>query len=266
MRRAHAPRMARPMAPAARLLIGLLIGLLPLSAACSTPVATSTSPPGTPTRTVEASPSPTHSTRGDGDPVALPAYTAKIRPIGPALRARMASSHGNQCPLRWRDLRYLQVSYVGFDAVPHVGELVVHRQHARSITQVFEKLYAARWPIDQMRLVDDYAGEDAESMAANNTSAYNCRPVAGSDSWSQHAYGAAIDLNPVQNPYVQGSSVDPPAGRRFADLDRSAGADVPPGAIGAGDVVVEAFAGIGWEWGGDWRTAKDYQHFSASGE
>ena len=116
-----------------------------------------------------------------------------------------------------------------------------------------------------MVLVDAYGGDDDRSMAADNTSGYNCRRVAGTDRWSDHAFGAAIDINPVQNPYVQPSGVAPPAGRRFATLDRRAGADVPAGVIHADDVVVRAFARIGWEWGGDWTSAKDYQHFSAAG-
>jgi poly-gamma-glutamate synthesis protein (capsule biosynthesis protein) len=114
-----------------------------------------------------------------------------------------------------------------------------------------------------MRLVDDFRGDDDLSMAANNTSGFNCRRVAGTDSWSAHAYGAAIDVNPVQNPYVTRSSVAPPAGSPFAAIDRSAGASVPVGGIRAGDVVVRAFARIGWEWGGSWPTSKDYQHFFA---
>ena len=103
--------------------------------------------------------------------------------------------------------------------------------------------------------------------AANNTSGYNCRRVAGTDAWSAHARGAAIDINPVQNPYVTGSSIHPPAGARFATIDRfRADRRGPMGAIRAGDVVVRAFDGIGWDWGGDWSTSPDYQHFSASSD
>ncbi len=136
---------------------------------------------------------------------------------------------------------------------------------ARDVVSVFRKLYAARWPIARMRLVDAYRGDDDRSMAANNTSAYNCRSVAGSTSWSEHAYGTAIDVNPVQNPYVQAGSVAPPSGQRYADLDRSPGTRLPPGVVQAGDAVVRAFAAIGWEWGGRWTTSKDYQHFSLTG-
>jgi poly-gamma-glutamate synthesis protein (capsule biosynthesis protein) len=140
---------------------------------------------------------------------------------------------------------------------------VVAAAYARDVVGVFERLYDARWPIRRMRSVDAYDGSDVRSMAANNSSGFNCRRVADSDAWSAHAYGAAVDLNPVQNPYLRGVAVEPPGGLRFAGIDRSAGAQVPPGAIHGDDVVVRAFAEIGWEWGGDW-TDPDYQHFAAS--
>jgi poly-gamma-glutamate synthesis protein (capsule biosynthesis protein) len=155
--------------------------------------------------------------------------------------------------------------FVGFDDKVHLGEMVVRKDDADAVTDVFERLYDARWPIRRMRLIDDYRGDDNRSMSANNTSGYNCRRVAGSDAWSAHAYGAAIDINPVQNPYVNGTAIGPPAGRQFAAIDRSAHANLPAGAIRTGGVVVDAFARIGWDWGGAWSTSKDYQHFSASG-
>jgi poly-gamma-glutamate synthesis protein (capsule biosynthesis protein) len=195
----------------------------------------------------------------------MPAYVASVRTIGPALRNRMRFSHRAGCPVRLAELRYLQMSFVGFDGRAHIGEMVIHREQAMAVTEVFEQLYEAHWPIRRMRLVDAYEGDDDRSMAGNNTSGYNCRRVAGGSAWSEHAYGSAIDINPVQNPYVTGSSISPPAGRRFASIDRSADASVPAGVIQDGDVVVRAFAGIGWEWGGDWASSKDYQHFSAAG-
>ena len=156
------------------------------------------------------------------------------------------------------------MSHVGFDGRSHVGELVVAAAYARDVVGVFRKLYDARWPIRRMRLVDAYGGDDDRSMAADNTSGFNCRRVKDSKKWSDHAFGAAIDVNPVQNPYLTGSSVAPPGGRRYAALDRSAGAELPAGTIGSDDVVVRAFAAIGWEWGGSWAEP-DFQHFSASG-
>lgn len=190
-------------------------------------------------------------------------YVASVVRISPAEQERMRSSHGPRCPVAWRDLRLLRMTYVGFDGEDHTGEMVVHRGHARAVTGVFERLYDARWPIRRMRVVSDYGGDDDRSMAADNTSAYNCRRVAGSRHWSAHAYGAAIDLNPVENPYLVGGSVRPPAGRDFAGIDRSPRAGTPTGAIRSGDVVVRAFAAIGWEWGGTWAGSPDFQHFAA---
>jgi capsule synthesis protein PGA_cap/D-alanyl-D-alanine carboxypeptidase-like protein len=198
-----------------------------------------------------------------GDHASRPAYTSTVRRIGPHLRERMRSSHHPGCPVSPADLRHLQVTYLGFDGTAHTGELVVHEQYAADVVHVFHRLYDARWPIRRMRLVDDYDGDDERSMAANNTSAYNCRRVAGRDAWSAHAYGAAIDLNPVQNPYLTRSSVHPPAGARFTTIDRAEHARVPAGVIRDGDVVVRAFARIGWSWGGHWSGAEDYQHFTA---
>lgn len=112
-----------------------------------------------------------------------------------------------------------------------------------------------------MRLVDAYGADDHRSMNADNTSAFNCREVAGRPGvWSRHAYGRAIDINPVENPYVSGSHVSPPAGRPYARRTPHR-----RGMIGPRSVVVRSFAGVGWEWGGFWAGTKDFQHFSASG-
>jgi poly-gamma-glutamate synthesis protein (capsule biosynthesis protein) len=121
-------------------------------------------------------------------------------------------------------------------------------------------LYDRGFPLRRVRLVDRYGAEDRASMRHDNTSAFNCRTVAGTDAWSQHAYGRAIDIDPVENPYVDGSHVAPRRGRDY--VDRS---DVRPGMNVKRDVVWRAFHRIGWEWGGTWRSAKDYQHFSSNG-
>ena len=197
----------------------------------------------------------------DGGPVGV---ESSVQRIGPALRTRMRSTAGPRCPVAWRDLRLLRVTHVGFDGRDHVGRLVVAASYARPVLGVLETLYDARWPIRRMRTVDAYDGSDARSMAADNSSGYNCRRVQDSDAWSAHAYGTAIDLNPVRNPYLTAAGVSPRAGRRYAAIDRSPGADVPAGTIRADDLVVRAFAGIGWEWGGTWATP-DYQHFAATG-
>lgn len=126
--------------------------------------------------------------------------------------------------------------------------------------RVFRRLFEVRFPIRRMKLVDAYGGSDRRSMAANNTSAFNCRRVAGSSSWSEHAYGRAIDIDPVQNPWVANGVASPPAGARYVDRSQRR-----RGMIHAGDAVVRAFAAAGWKWGGYWTSPKDYQHFSATG-
>jgi hypothetical protein len=185
------------------------------------------------------------------------AYVWQVRPV---TAARLGSSHSAGCPVAPADLRLVAVTHWGFDGRAHRGELVVHEDVATAVVRVFRALHGARFPVQRMRTVDAYGGDDDASMAANNTSAYNCRRTTGGTSWSEHAYGRAIDLDPVQNPYVRGTAVAPPAGRAY--LDRS---DVRPGMVVAGDAVVRAFAAVGWEWGGSFRTLKDYQHFSESG-
>src|SRR5262249_32473619 len=137
----------------------------------------------------------------------------------------------------------------------------VHVDVAQAVLGVFQHLCEARYPIERMELIDSYEGDDEKSMRANNSSAFNCREVADRPGvWSEHAYGRAIDINPVQNPYVRRSDVSPPEGRRYADRSST-----EPGMVHSGDDTVRAFAFIGWRWGGDWKAAKDYQHFSASG-
>jgi hypothetical protein len=193
----------------------------------------------------------------EGEPV----FHATISRIDAATRSRMIGSSWHRgCPVAIRDLRLLRVSYWGFDREVHGGRLVVHEDQAVRVRRVMRRLFDVRFPIRRMRLVDAYGGNDRRSMAANNTSAFNCRPVAGTSRWSQHAFGRAIDVNPVQNPYVSGGYVSPPAGEPYADrsLRRR-------GMIHSGDAVVRAFAAVGWGWGGSWTSPKDYQHFSANG-
>lgn len=190
----------------------------------------------------------------------VPAYQGSAAPIDSATAARMSSSHRAGCPVPLSDLRLLSLTHWGFDGRTHTGELVVHADAAQAVVDAFRRLYEARTVVERMRLVDEYGGDDDRSMAANNTSAYNCRTVGGTTSWSQHAYGRALDVNPVQNPYVTPRGVEPAAGRAY--LDR---ADAHPGMAVAGGPVVEAFRASGWGWGGDFSASQDYQHFSANG-
>ncbi|MCZ7536488.1 MAG: M15 family metallopeptidase [Acidimicrobiia bacterium] len=172
----------------------------------------------------------------------------------------MTESWRPGCPVPLEDLRLVRLSHWDFDGAVTTGELVVHRDVADDVVAVFAELFDARFPVMRMELVDVYGADDDLSTAANNTSAFNCRAVTGGARWSEHSYGTAIDINPVQNPYVSNGSVLDPHAAPY--LDRSLGA---PGMILEGDVGVAAFAEIGWEWGGDWTEPIDYQHFSATG-
>jgi hypothetical protein len=191
-----------------------------------------------------------------------PAFAGKIARIDESTRARMTYSWREGCPVPIADLRLLTMLFWGYDGRVHAGEMVVHADVSRDVVWVFRRLFEARFPIRRMRLVDEYEAVDDRSMAANNTSGFNCRWRAGSPGvWSEHAFGRAIDLNPLVNPYVTSSGfVDPSAGRPYVDRSRH-----DKGMIHDGDIVVRAFASIGWEWGGDWTSIKDYQHFSESG-
>jgi hypothetical protein len=198
-----------------------------------------------------------------GRPGDAAAFRGHAERIDAELRARMSGvSWHRGCPVGFADLRLLRVSHWGFDGRRQRGRLVVHREEAAPMLRTMRTLYRLRFPIRRMRLVDAYGADDRRSMAADNTSAFNCRTVAGSPGvWSEHAYGRAIDVNPVENPYVTASGyVSPPAGTAF--VDRSGRAK---GAIHRNGPVVAAFAAAGWEWGGNWSWPVDYQHFSASG-
>jgi len=201
-------------------------------------------------------PAPAPARPGD-PPGSGPAFRAAIRP---ATRQELRYSWHRGCPVSWRRLRVIRLTHWGFDRRVHTGRLVVHRDAVRSMVAVMRGLFDRTYPIRRMRFVDAYGADDHRSMAADNTSAFNCRFVAGTSRWSEHAFGRAIYLNPVENPYVDGSHVSPPNGRPYADrsLRRR-------GMVHAGDAVVRLFARQGWGWGGSWTGARDYQHFSASG-
>ncbi len=188
---------------------------------------------------------------------APPPFAASATPV---TAAQMPYSWRPGCPVPPSRLRMLRIAYWGFDGRRHVGALIVRDRAVPQVVVVFRRLYRARFPIRSMRPVDAFGGSDTRSMAADNTSAFNGRFVAGTTRWSMHAYGIAIDVNPVENPYVSGDHVSPAAGRPYADRSL-----YRRGMLHARDKVVRAFASIGWKWGGYWRPARDYQHFSATG-
>ena len=164
-------------------------------------------------------------------------------------------------PVGLDQLRLLSLSHWNYAGAVAQGELVVHADWADEVVTVFEALFDGGFPIERMEIVDVFEGSDDLSMAANNTSGFNCREVAFRPGvWSNHAFGTAIDINPLVNPLVDGDLILPPEAEPF--IDRSVQV---VGGIYAGDVVTQAFADIGWGWGGDWTSLKDWQHFSASG-
>ena len=184
-----------------------------------------------------------------------------IAPIGPSLRTAMTGvSWRPGCPVGLRDLRVITARHVGFDGRVRTGRLIVHRDVAADVAGTLRRLYIARFPIRRMVPIDAYDGSDFRSIEADNTSAFNCRRVEGTTRWSEHAYGRAIDLNPIENPYVSGGTTSHAASRPYLDRGRCRRGMACPG-----NVLVRAFADIGWGWGGDWTAVKDYQHFSASG-
>lgn len=162
-----------------------------------------------------------------------------------------------RCP-RFEDLALLHLPYRNMSGQDRMGELVISRDVADAVLWVFARLHTNGFPIARMERIDHYGGDDNRSMAANNCSGFNFRLVEGTDRLSNHALGRAIDINPVQNPWVRGDRVDPEAGRAFLDRDQNV-----PGLVRSPSPVIDAFAAIGWEWGGDWEPYQDYHHFAA---
>jgi hypothetical protein len=187
--------------------------------------------------------------------------TARFRSsITGVTASELSSSWRPGCPQPVEQLRAIDASFWGFDGRVHEGRIVVDATEADAIVQVLRDLFAARYEIDKMEPIDRYGGSDDASVDANNTSGFNCRKATGGTGWSEHAYGRAIDLNPLQNPYVVGDVVLPAQSAALVDRTRT-----DQGMIHDGDAAVVAFAKIGWTWGGNWRSSKDYQHFSADG-
>jgi hypothetical protein len=176
--------------------------------------------------------------------------------------AELGRSWHSGCPVGPASLSAVTMTYWGFDNVSHSGTLVVNRSVVPSVVAAFKSIYVARFPIRRMQPIAAYGGDDNKSMAADNTSAFNCRRAVsnGPPSWSMHAYGEAIDINTLENPYRLDGKVLPPAGAPY--MDRS---DVRRGMIVAGSAPVAAFGAVHWGWGGNWSSTPDYQHFSVNG-
>ncbi|MGW5723461.1 M15 family metallopeptidase [Amycolatopsis sp. NPDC003865] len=185
-------------------------------------------------------------------------YASTISAVPPDVLAR--STWQAACPVRSTDLRYLTMSFWGFDGRAHTGEMLVNARGAAGITKVFGQLFAARFPLEEMRVTSPAELTAPPTGDGNSTSAFVCRPARGQTTWSAHAYGLAVDVNPFCNPYSQGDLVLPELASAY--LDR---ANRRPGMVLTGDATVRAFAAIGWTWGGAWTSPKDRMHFTATG-
>jgi hypothetical protein len=176
--------------------------------------------------------------------------------------AQLPYSWHRGCPVAPAQLRRVRLSYWGFDRRAHMGAVVVNASAVGDVVRVFRRLYVARFPIRRLRPIDAYRGVDERSLAADNTAAFNCRYAVapGPKRWSVHAYGLAIDVDPVENPYVLNGHVHPRAGRAYLNRSR-----IRPGMAYRGGLLLKAFAAVGWQWGGRWPASPDYQHFSATG-
>ena len=204
-------------------------------------------------------------------PLAVAAFHSTITPLSAPRRAalRAAGVWHAGCPVSLSQLRVLTVVHWGFDGNTHTGQLVVNRRVAAPLARVFGRLYELRFPIRHMRLADAYGPRGARPNDTDISAAFDCRQAIaspctsrarkGNGTWSEHAYGHAVDLNPVENPYIGCGMSRDPASKPYLDRSRLRRGMITP-------AVVAAFRSIGWGWGGDWSgSTKDYMHFSASG-
>jgi D-alanyl-D-alanine carboxypeptidase-like protein len=194
------------------------------------------------------------------------AFVGRVTPLPAALEAEMRGTTWKPgCPVPLGDLRLIAVSYWGFDGRPHIGPLVVNASAANDVAWVFRQLFEHRFPIHNIKLAREFhPAQTNHDTPGDPTAAFNCRPVVtpnGPESTlSQHAYGLAVDINPIENPFVENGYVRNRYSRPYRDRSRTA-----PGMIHEGDIVVRSFAAIGWGWGGHWTSGQDYMHFSATG-
>ena len=197
-------------------------------------------------------------TNGGGQEVS---YASELVSLPGELRGAMVGvTWSHECPVHITELRLLRFPHWSFEGELREGELVVAVEDADVIDGAMKVAFETKFPLETARPASHFQGDDGASMAANNTSAFNCRKVTGGDSYSQHSYGNAIDINPVQNPYVRGSTVLPEAGEEHLLRDPST-----PGLLVESSPIVQHFLDAGWGWGGQWSSLKDYQHLSKSG-
>ena len=192
-------------------------------------------------------------------------YQSHISKITPEIKKRMikGNSWRKGCPVSLENLRYLRMKHIDFKGKEVMGELIVNKDVSVEVTRIFKALYNIGYPVKKMKLVSDYKGNDWQSIEADNTSAFNCRNATGSKKWSKHSYGKAIDINPIENPYIARSGrishkESLQYRKRVHKKDTYAGRAV----LLKNDKATKIFRKYGWKWGGDWSKVKDYQHFS----
>jgi D-alanyl-D-alanine carboxypeptidase len=198
--------------------------------------------------------------------LASPPFFSAIQPLASAQRAQLDGQFWHAgCPVRLPDLRLLRVSYWDFDGRRQIGQLVVNKRAATPLAIVFRQLYRLRFPIRHMRFADFYGPKSAQPADGDVTESFECRRAApspcgsGTGSWSQHAFGLAVDLNPIENPYTGCGRTRERASIPYLNRTKMRRGMVTP-------AVVRAFRSIGWGWGGSWAgSTKDYMHFSSSG-
>ncbi|ELS04938.1 hypothetical protein Xen7305DRAFT_00046740 [Xenococcus sp. PCC 7305] len=190
-----------------------------------------------------------------------------IDPIPPDIRGKMINvtwRDNRKCPIQLEELVMLEVNHWDYEREVVKGTLIVHRDVAKPLSEVFKELFDIKFPIQSMLPAYEFDGDDIKSMKANNTSAFNCRLVEDARKWSQHAYGKAVDINPLFNPYIKGDVTLPESGRQYEARTCNEPNNYP-GMICVGSPVIKEFEKIGWKWGGYWNSLKDYQHFSQNG-
>lgn len=192
------------------------------------------------------------------DPLPGSGFASRVDRVPAEVLAR--SSWSPRCPVAAENLRWVRLVFWGFDGRRHTGELLANADAAPALVDVFRQLYAARFPLEEMRITRADEIDAPPTGDGNNTGSFTCKPLRGSTTWSEHAYGRAVDVNPFDNPYVEGDVLIPELASAYLDRSRQAAGMIHPA-----DVVTRAFSSVGWTWGGNWRHSKDFMHFSANG-
>lgn len=187
-------------------------------------------------------------------------FFGKINAIPSDIQKKMIGNSWHEgCPIGLDDLAYLKVSYWGFDNKSHMGEIIIHKSLASETLTIFKELFQIKYPIQEMKLYDDYGviNNIGQFGKHNDTVGFYCRPPAnGSSKFSEHAYGIAIDINPLNNPYVKGNIFWPFESKNFIDRSKN-----QKNMIQVDSKIFRIFTQHGWEWGGLWKNEKDYMHF-----